>query len=117
MTEVRVIQRDGAPWFVLADVCRVLGIVNPAQAVSRLDDDEKDTIRNAEGIAAAQVQTLTIINESGLYSLVLTSRKPAAKRFKKWVTGVVLPAMDLMGRSSPENSSGLADMVQAVERQ
>lgn len=90
---VRTLERDGNPWFVLADVCRVLEIANPSMAASRLDDDEKHTLSNAEGIAAAQVQTFTIINESGLYSIVLTSRKPAAKRFKKWVTGTVLPAI------------------------
>lgn len=88
---VRTLERDGNPWFVLADVCRVLEIANPSDAARRLDDDEKHTLGNVEGIAAAQVQTFTIINESGLYSLTLTSRKPAAKRFKKWVTGTVLP--------------------------
>lgn len=105
---VRVIDRDGAPWFVLADVCRVLEIGNPSDAATRLDEDEKgvaiiDPLRNAAvGIADTSrdggPQSCTIINESGLYSLILTSRKPAAKRFKKWVTGTVLPAIRRTGR-------------------
>lgn len=90
---VRTLERDGNPWFVLADVCRVLEIGNPAMAASRLDDDERATLSNAEGRAGHGAQSFTIINESGLYSLTLTSRKPAAKRFKKWVTGTVLPAI------------------------
>ncbi|MFG1414061.1 Bro-N domain-containing protein [Xanthobacter sp. VTT E-85241] len=99
-SEVRLIDRNGEPWFVLADVCRVLEHSNPSQAATRLDDDEKmtltDTLNISEGIAP-QVQALTIINESGLYSLVLTSRKPAAKRFKKWVTAEVLPTLRRTG--------------------
>lgn len=95
--EVRLLDRDGEPWFVLADVCRALEIANPRDAASRLDADEKDTVGNTDGIAAAQVQSLTIINESGLYSLILTSRKVAAKRFKKWVTAVVLPSIRKTG--------------------
>lgn len=86
---VRTLERDGNPWFVLADVCRVLEIGNARDAASRLDDDEKDGVGIADAIGREQITT--IINESGLYSIVLTSRKPAAKRFKKWVTGTVLP--------------------------
>lgn len=88
---VRTLERDGNPWFVLADVCRVLAIGNPRMAASRLDDDEKGGVSIADAIGREQVTT--IINESGLYSIVLTSRKPSAKRFKKWVTGTVLPAI------------------------
>lgn len=89
-SEVRVVARDTDPWFVLADVCRVLGIGNNADAARRLDDDEKgvDTIDTLGG-----AQQATLINESGLYSLILTSRKAEAKAFKKWVTGEVLPAI------------------------
>lgn len=89
---VRVIVRDGDPWFVAADVAKVLEIGRTDDAVRRLDDDEKDTIRTPGG-----PQEMTIINESGLYSLILTSRKPAAKRFKKWVTSEVLPSIRKTG--------------------
>lgn len=91
---VRVITQDDGPRFVLADVCRVLEIGNTSDAARRLDDDEKgvDSIDTPSG-----VQQMTIINESGLYSLILTSRKAAAKRFRKWVTAEVLPAIRRTG--------------------
>ncbi len=93
-TSVRVLERDGIPWFVLVDVCVVLEIANPRDAASRLDDDEK-------GVGIADTlggrQEVTIINESGLWSLVLTSRKPAARRFRKWVTSEVIPAIRRTG--------------------
>lgn len=92
--DVRVVMRDGQPWWVLADVCRVLEIVNPARSASRLDDDEKGihTMNTLGG-----PQEVTVINESGLYSLIFTSRKAAAKRFKKWVTSEVLPQIRKTG--------------------
>lgn len=92
---LRCILRDGEPWFVAADVASALTIGRTDDAVARLDDDEKgtDTIRTPGGD-----QEMTIINESGLYSLILTSRKPEAKKFKKWVTSEVLPAIRKTGR-------------------
>ena len=88
--EIRVvIGENGEPWFVAADVCRVLDIKNTADALNRLDDDEKKTIEFS-GIATTDRvinqqlnngQKINIINESGLYSLVLTSRKPEEKSF------------------------------------
>ncbi|MFD3263220.1 BRO family protein [Phenylobacterium ferrooxidans] len=99
---VRVINRDGTPWFVLADICGVLLMGNPSMAASRLDEDEKgisivDTLLGGP-------QQVVVINESGLYSLVLTSRKPAAKRFKKWVTAEVLPTIRRTGGYSQTSS-------------
>jgi len=92
---VRVVQRDGAPWFVASDVCAALGYVNPRDAVAtHLDDDEKG-VANGDTLGGRQV--LTIINESGLYALVLRSRKPQARKFAKWVTSEVLPAIRKTG--------------------
>ncbi|GBQ33760.1 hypothetical protein GOB83_11510 [Acetobacter fabarum] len=84
---VRVITQDTQPWFVLADVCDVLDLGSPHKTLERLDDDEKGrtTIPTLGG-----PQEMNIINESGLYNLIFTSRKPEAKRFRKWVTGEVL---------------------------
>ncbi|MBB4268015.1 BRO-N domain-containing protein [Roseospira visakhapatnamensis] len=92
----RALNLDGDPWFVLADVCAVLEIGNPRDAASRLDEDEKDGVGIADAIGREQ-QT-TIVNESGLYVLIMTSRKPAARRFRKWVTAEVLPAIRKTGR-------------------
>lgn len=92
---VRVVLRDDAPWFVAADVCAALSIENNRDAMSRLDDDEKG-VGSIDTPGGSQV--MTIVSESGLYSLVLGSRKPEAKPFKKWVTSEVLPAIRKSGR-------------------
>lgn len=92
---VRIVMRADDPWFVAVDVCSALEIVNTSRALDRLDDDEKGVhSMNTPG----GNQQLSIINESGLYSLILTSRKPEAKKFKKWVTSEVLPAIRKTGR-------------------
>ncbi len=90
---VRVIVIDDEPWFVASDVCAALDC--NTEQTRRLDDDEKGlhTVQTPGGN-----QQVTIINESGLYSLILTSRKPEAKKFKKWVTSEVLPAIRKTGR-------------------
>jgi len=93
--QFRIIDREGEPWFVLADVCRALDIKNVPDAASRLDEDEKD-IAQTDTLGGAQ--RVRIINESGLYSLILRSDKPEAKRFKKWVTAEVLPSIRKTGR-------------------
>ncbi len=92
---IRVIMIDNVPWFAAVDVCAVLKIVNSRRAVSRLDDDEKGvrTMNTSGGD-----QQLSIINESGLYSLILTSRKPEARNFRKWITAEVLPALRKQGK-------------------
>ena len=85
--QIRVIERDGEPWFVAADVCNVLDLSNPTIAVSRLDEDERAKFNlGRQGDA-------TIVNEPGLYTLVLGSRKPEAKAFKRWITHEVIPSV------------------------
>ena len=92
---VRVIQIEDAPWFVDTDVAESLGYKSPKDAASYLDDDEKGSaiVRTPGGD-----QKLTVINESGLYALVLRSRKPEARKFAKWVTSEVLPAIRKTGK-------------------
>jgi len=99
--EVRTLLIDDQPWFVAADVCESLSIANTARAMSRLDDDEKG-VHSVNTLGGTQ--NVSILNESGLYSLILTSRKAEAKRFKKWVTAEVLPAIRKHGRY--EDASG-----------
>ena len=89
------------PWFVATDVCEALTISNVSDAVGRLDDDERG-VGTVDTPGGAQEQT--IINESGLYSLILTSRKPAAKAFKKWVTSEVLPSIRKTGSYLADNT-------------
>lgn len=86
-SEIRTVELNGEPWFVLKDVCEVLGIANPTAVAERLDDDERaksDLGRQGAG---------WVINESGLYNVILRSDKPEAKPFRKWVTGTVLPSI------------------------
>lgn len=95
---VRVIDREGSPWFVAADVCRVLEIANPSDALRSFDDDEKITLANTEGNPRAGIpHQMAVVSESGLYALVFKSRKPQAKAFRKWVTAEVLPAIRQSG--------------------
>lgn len=93
--KIRIIIIDDQPWFVASDVCDALSIVNTARALSRLDEDEKDV--HSMNIPGGE-QKLSTINESGLYSLILTSRKAEARKFKKWVTSEVLPTIRKPGK-------------------
>ena len=93
---VRVVSVDDDPWFVATDVCEILEIGNVSQALSRLDDDEKNTIILNDGKRGNP--NTAIISESGLYSLTLGSRKPQAKDFKRWVTREVLPTIRKTGK-------------------
>lgn len=88
--QIRVLQKNGQPWFIAKDICDCLEIINSRDALARLDDDEKgvDSTDTPGG-----KQEMQIINEAGLYSLVLSSRKPEAKQFKRWVTHKVLPSI------------------------
>lgn len=88
--EVRTIQKDGEPWWVLKDVCEVLGLSSPHKVFDRLDEDEKG--RNQIPTPGGE-QEMTVINESGLYNVILRSDKPEAKPFRKWVTSEVLPSI------------------------
>lgn len=85
--EVRTIIKDGELWWVLSDICKVLGLTNPTMVSQRLDEDERSKFNlGRQGEA-------TIINETGLYSVILRSDKPEAKEFKRWVTHEVLPSI------------------------
>lgn len=96
--QLRVIQKNGESWFVAKDVCDILEISNVSDTLEKvLDDDEKgiDTIYTPGG-----KQDVRVVNEPGLYSLVIRSRKPEAKKFKRWITHEVLPAIRKTGSYS-----------------
>lgn len=84
------LEKDGQAWFVAADVCKALGLQNSRQSLATLDDDEKGVCTTDTLGGRQQVAT---VNESGLYSLIFRSRKESAKRFKKWITSVVIPSI------------------------
>lgn len=97
--QVRTILREGEPWFVAKDVCDILELKNNREAISTLDEDERGSVRISDGTSPAGGNpNVNIINESGLYALMMRSNKPQAKVFRKWVTSEVLPAIRKTGR-------------------
>ncbi len=95
---VRVHQDDdGNPWFIAKDVCDVLEISNSRDALSTLDEDEKNSVGITDGIPKRGNPTHNTISESGLYSLIFKSRKPEAKKFRKWITSEVIPSLRKTG--------------------
>lgn len=93
---VRIVDRDGNPWFIAKDVCDILEIQNVSQALNILDDDERGICSNIYTIGGNQ--NMAVVSEPGLYSLILRSRKPQAKQFKRWVTHEVLPVIRKTGK-------------------
>lgn len=89
--EIRTVELDGEPWLVGKDVAEALGYSNPRDALDRhVDDEDKAAVGIHDG---SQSRNMTIINESGLYALVLSSKLPGAKKFRRWVTAEVLPSI------------------------
>ena len=91
---VRTVIKDGEPWFVAKDVCEILDLEDPSMTVSRLEEDQRG---KANVCTTAGQRELLTVSESGLYSLIFTSRKPEAKRFRKWIASEVLPSIRKTG--------------------
>lgn len=100
-SEVRTVQVNGEPWFVLSDVCKVLELSTPARVAERLEKDEVSQTHTIDRMG--REQKTTIINESGLYTVILRSDKPQAKPFRKWVTSEVLPSIRKHGSYSVQS--------------
>ena len=95
--EIRTMTQDGEPWFVGKDVAELLGYVKPQNAIAAHVDDEDKTLAPIQGGCSTGMQNTIIINESGLYSLILSSKLPTAREFKRWVTSEVLPSIRKTG--------------------
>jgi prophage antirepressor len=102
--EVRALELSGTPWFVGKDVAGALGYAKPENAVANHVDDEDKTSTLIQGSGSNYKSKAILINESGLYSLVLSSKLPSAKKFKRWVTGEVLPAIRRHGAYMTEEA-------------
>lgn len=101
-SEIRTVEKDGEPWFVGKDVADILGYSDTAQAVRKhIDDEDKGVV---EMTTPGGKQPVTVINESGLYSLILSSKLPNAKKFKRWVTSEVLPTIRKHGAYMTEQT-------------
>ena len=109
---VRVIMKDDQPWFVAKDVCEILDIADAHTALRGLDSDEKDR-QNLP--TPGGEQDMSVINESGLYTLIMRSNKPEAKKFRKWVTSEVLPAIRKTGHYEIPKSQTHTSMVEAAK--
>lgn len=105
---LRVIKRDGEPWFVATDLAKALGFRNATNATLGVDQDEKGTAKVST--LRGGVQSVTTVNESGLYTIILRSNKPEARVFRKWVTSEVLPSIRKGGMYMTEKTA-----TQAVE--
>ncbi len=112
-TPVRTVQIGGEPWFVLKDVCAILGMdtAQLRKVADRLDADEKG---RTQITTPGGVQETWIVNESGLYSVILRSDKPEAKPFRKWVTSEVLPSIRKTGGYAGSQFSSLSPQTQAL---
>lgn len=110
---VRVIEHEGQPWFVAKDVCDCLELGNPRTSLALLDEDEKG-VHSVDTLGG--LQEMSIISEPGLYSLILRSRKPEAKAFKRWITHEVIPAIRRAGgyMAAGQNDTPESIMARAV---
>lgn len=117
--EIRAIEKDGEPWFVLKDVCDTLGLSSPHKVAERLEKDERNQIPVIDSMG--RQQDTVIINEYGLYKVIFRSDKPKAKPFTNWVTHEVLPSIRKTGgysaHAAPEVSpGGLASLINVTRR-
>lgn len=110
LASVRTVQIDQSPWFFAVDVCQALGLTNPAMALLAVDDEDKTEHNDYLGSGRKPM----LVNESGLYTLILKSRKKQAKRFKRWVTSEVLPSIRMTGSYSITPSNDLPDFSDEV---
>ena len=124
-SQVRALEIKNEPWFVGKDVASILGYSNSRKALKdHVDEEDKNTVTIRDGITRGNPNQ-TVINESGLYSLILSSKMPNAKRFKHWVTSEVLPAIRKHGAYMTDqkafdvvhNKNGLADLLQQAADQ
>lgn len=116
-SEIRLVKIDYEIWWVLADVCKILGYKNPTMILDRLDFDEK--AKSDLGLPGGDTN---IINESGLYSVILRSDKPQAKQFKRWVTHEVLPSIREIGsyrtlQASVSDLDSLSRRIDVLEKE
>lgn len=112
--EVRSLLINSEPWFVGRDVAEILGYKKPENAIANHVDDDDKTTTLIQGIGSNYKSKTMIINESGLYCLVLSSKLPSAKKFKRWVTSEVLPALRKTGQYQVKELSGQELMAKAL---
>ena len=113
---VRTIEKDGEVWFVAKDVCDILELKNPSDALKSLDNDERSSLRISEGTSPKGGNpNFNVISEAGLYKLAFRSNKPIAKDFTRWVTHEVIPAIFRTGSYSVQQESSVPAVYETSE--
>ena len=120
--EIRALEIDNEPWFVGKDVAMILGYIKPENAIANHVDEEDKTTTLIQGTGSNYKSNTVIINESGLYSLILSSKLPSAKRFRRWVTSEVLPSIRkiggyIQGQEELSDEDLLAKALQIAQKQ
>lgn len=120
--EIRALEIDNEPWFVGKDVAMILGYIKPENAIANHVDEEDKTTALIQGTGSNYKSNTVIINESGLYSLILSSKLPSAKRFRRWVTSEVLPSIRkiggyIQGQEELSDEDLLAKALQIAQKQ
>lgn len=111
--QVRIIEVEGEPWFVLVDLCKVLDLGNPSRVAERVDGDALTTSKVIDSLG--RTQTAAIVSEAGMYEVVLLSRKPEAKLFRRWITSEVLPSIRKTGQyGTPALDLSSLDSISAI---
>ena len=118
-SQLRVITDENEEsWFAAIDICNILDYADPSQAIDKLDEDEKKLDRVKDG--SGQLRKTWIVNEPGLYSLILTSTKSEARTFKRWITHHVIPAIRKAGKytseEEKERESELISMADEIQK-
>jgi prophage antirepressor-like protein len=113
--KIRVVEIDGEAWFVLTDVCKTLNLTSPHKVADRLEEDEKG---RSQIPTLGGTQGMTVVNESGLYAVILRSDKPQAKPFRKWITSEVIPSIRKTGSYSVNQTDSymISDPIKRAER-
>lgn len=118
--QVRTVIINDETWFVVVDICKILDLTNPTKTISELDDEDKDALTISDPIG--RQQKTNVVNEAGLYELISKSRKPEAKKFKRWIFTEVIPSVMRNGyyidkkavEASPEKADALYDDAQTI---
>jgi prophage antirepressor-like protein len=115
--QIRVVEKDGQPWFVAKDVCEIIGLSQVSRAMDRLDDDERGLVKVTHPQNPEKTLDVNAVNESGLYQLIIASNKPEARTFRKWITSEVLPTIRKTGGYVADDDAFIATYLPYADEQ
>jgi len=115
--KIRIVEKDGQPWFVAKDVCEIIGLSQVSRAMDRLDDDERGLVKVTHPQNPEKTLEVNAVNESGLYQLIIASNKPEARTFRKWITSEVLPTIRKTGGYVADDDAFIATYLPYADEQ